>query len=388
MLALLSITQFLGMSLWMGMTAVTPHLRIAWNLDASSTGWLTTATQLGFVAGTAVFALLNVADVVPARRLFAFCALAGAGVNGALVMVDDYASAFGLRFATGACLAGVYPPAMKMAATWFFRGRGFAIGILIGALVLGKAFPYAAREVAGDRWEMVVLCCSMFAVTAAGLVFAFYRDGPHGFPRRPFSWALVGSVTRDRPTRLAIGGYLGHMWELYAMWIWVPPFIAASLAAWRADGHDVPEWTKNALAFLAIAAGGVGSLWCGRLADRIGRERAVNRALVASGACCLLAGTVFGASPWLLALLIGVWGFFVVADSAQFSTLVTEVAPKHAVGTALTLQTSIGFLLTMVTIQTVPLIEGAASWRWAFPMLALGPVFGVWCMRRLEVLRG
>jgi len=387
MLALLSATQLLAMSLWMGFSAVVGGLEEAWALDAAQRGWLTTATQLGFVAGTAVAALLNLADVLPARWLFAGSALCGALANGALVAVDGYESALAFRAATGFFLAGVYPPGMKMAATWFKRGRGFAMGLLIGALTIGKGMPYLIRGVHGATWEGGVLTCSGAAAAAAVLVAVRYREGPHPFPRRPFSWSLVGTVVRDRPTRLAIGGYLGHMWELYAMWIWVPAFVTASLAASAGAGEAAPEWARNAMSFVAIAAGCIGCLWGGWLADRIGRERTVNIALAASGACCLVVGLAFGASPWWLALVLFVWGFFVVADSAQFSTLVTEVAPAHAVGTALTLQTSIGFLLTMATIQGTPAFVDAAGWPWAFPWLALGPAFGVWCMRRLSALR-
>lgn len=383
MLALLAITQLLGMSLWMGFSAVVERLHDEWVLDEARRGWLTTATQLGFVAGTAVAAVLNLADVLPARWLFTISASSGALVNALLTTSSGYESALWCRAATGFFLAGVYPPGMKMAATWFKRGRGFAIGLLIGALTIGKGGPYLVRGIAAT-WEGVVLTCSAAAAVAALAVALGYRDGPHAFPRRPFSWGLLGAVWRDRPTRLAIGGYLGHMWELYAMWIWVPAFVTASLAA---SGAAVGEWARNSLSFLAIGTGAVGCLWGGWLADRVGRERTVTIALVASGACSLLVGLSFGGSPWLLAIVLAVWGFFVVADSAQFSTLVTEVAPPHAVGTALTLQTSMGFFLTMITIQGVPHLEDSWGWQWAFAFLALGPAFGVWCMRRLRALR-
>jgi len=225
-------------------------------------------------------------------------------------------------------------------------------------------------------------------VAAAIIVAVGYRDGPHAFERRAFSWRLTGTILRHRPTRLAILGYLGHMWELYAMWTWVPAFVAASVATRAAaTGATFPAWTEDVLAFGAIAAGGLGCVWGGWQADRVGRERLVNLAMAASGVCSLIVGWFFGADPWLLAAIAWAWGFFVVADSAQFSTLVTEVAPRHAVGTALTLQTSLGFLVTVATIQLVPVIVDAAGWRWAFPILALGPAAGIAAIRRLTRLR-
>jgi len=221
------------------------------------------------------------------------------------------------------------------------------------------------------------------------MISLLYRDGPYPFERRAFSWRLAISVLRHRCTRLAIVGYLGHMWELYAMWTWIPAFVAASAAARAVGGSDHPApWAGDLVAFGAIAAGGLGCLWGGWQGDRIGRERVVNMAMAASGACCLLIGLLYGASLWILAPVALIWGFFVVADSAQFSSLVTEVTPPHAVGTALTLQTSLGFLLTTVTIQLVAGIAQTLGWRWAFPVLALGPAAGIAAIVRLSRLRG
>jgi MFS family permease len=382
-LALVAVAELFGMSVWFTASAVAEPLRLRWQLAPAEAAWLTSAVQLGFVVGTALVALLNVADLVPERALVAASALSAAVANAALLAAPTFGTAVATRFATGLFIAGVYPPAMKMVSTWFRDGRGLAIGTLVGALTVGKAAPYLVKALEGASVEAVVLSASAAAVVGAALIAFGYRPGPFPFPRRRFSWRLAGSLLRHRETTLAIGGYLGHMWELYAMWGWVPAFLAASLVARGEAAHPAADW----LAFGAIASGGLGCLWGGWAADRVGRERVVQQALVASGICCLAVGFAFGAPAWALAALTWTWGFFVVADSAQFSALVTEVAPQDAVGTALTLQTSMGFLLTMVTLQLVPKLAELGSWRWAFPVLALGPAAGIVAIRRLAAAR-
>ena len=389
MLALIAIAELLGMSVWFAANAVAPLLAARWELSPSEAGWLSTMVQLGFVAGTALAAVLNLADIVPARLYFSCSAVAAAGVNALLLAAPGYRTALACRVLTGLFLAGVYPPAMKMAATWFRERRGLAIGVVVGALTIGKALPFLIHALPDAGVTSVVLAASGTAITAAALVALWYRDGPAPFPRRPFDLALVGAVMRDARYRRVLGGYAGHMLELYACWIWVPSFLAASVLAQRGAmagaGLD-PASTSlvAALSFAVMAAGALGCVWGGDMADRMGYVRLVVLAMAVSGLCALLTPLVFGRSLAVVVPLLLVWSVAVIADSAQFSTLVTRVVDPHAIGTALTLQTSIGFLLTSLTVQLVPVIAGAIGWRYAFPVLAMGPALGILAIRRLR----
>jgi MFS family permease len=375
MLVILALGQVFGMASWFAASAVAPELAVLWSLDSQQVGWLTTLVQLGFVTGTALAAVLNLADLVSARWYFAASALLAAVVNAGLLVAPGLETGLALRFLTGAALAGVYPPAMKMAATWFRSGRGLAIGIVVGALTAGKSAPYLIKVIGDARLEAVVIATSGGAVLAALLVLLLYREGPHPFERQPFQWSLVSTVVRHRETRLAIGGYCGHMLELYAVWAWIPAFLAARAGTGGA--------AVDMASFGAIATGALGCVIGGAVADRIGRPRFASLAMGASGLACLGAGLAFMA-PWAVVVAFTwVWGFFVVADSAQFSAIVTDVAPSHAVGTALTLQTSVGFALTVVTLQAVPWAAGIVGWQWAFGLLAVGPLLGIVSMQPL-----
>jgi MFS family permease len=383
MLAVLAAAELLGMSLWFAASSVAPQLARQWSLTGSEAAWLTTIVQFGFVAGAASAAILNLADIVPSRPYFAVAALLGALANAGVAYAGGFGAALLLRFVTGFALAGVYPPAMKMAATWFRARRGFAIGTVVGALTIGKATPYLVHALPHASARGVILTASGCALISSLLIATSYFDGPFPFAPRPFEWSLVRTVFERREWRLATAGYLGHMFELYSFWTWIPLFIIASVAAEGAAVTPHVRSLEALLAFGTIAIGGAGCVWGGLAADRRGREHLVMLAMAISGTCALVIPLVFGLTLWAVAPLAWIWGFFVVADSAQFSTLVTEAVPPHAVGTALTIQTSLGFLLTTVSIQLIPPLVTAVGWRWVFPVLALGPVFGIAAIRRL-----
>ena len=384
-LALVSVAMLLSLSAWMTATALGPELQQRWGLTASQVGWLTTIVQLGFVAGTAVGALLNLADVVPSRSYFATSALLAAATNALLLVVPGYGLALAARFATGFFLAGVYPPGMKMIATWFRSARGLAIGTVVGALTVGKATPCLLKALGGPSVTAVVAGASIAGLVAAILIAVGYQDGPYPFPRRAFEWARVARLFRHRETMLATGGYLGHMWELYAMWATVSLFFSEFFLG---DAMSPTHSTAVDLsAFAVIAAGGLGSVVAGRWADAWGREQTTIWMMVISGACALSIGWLMDASAWLVVPLALVWGFTIVADSAQFSAVVTEVAPPDAVGTALTLQTSLGFALSAISIQVTSVLAASVGWRVAYGMLAIGPILGILAMARLRASR-
>lgn len=368
------------MTLWFSATAVTPQLVREFGFTPSGAAWLTMAVQAGFVAGTLASALANLADLLNPRRLMLIGSLVGAAANAAVLAAPDADAVVTLRFVTGAALALVYPPGMKIAAGWFREGRGLALGLLIGALALGKAFPHLLTAVFGTDWREPMLLVSVLAVIGGVLVVTTVSDGPYVTPTAPFDPHAIRRILSSRGARLATLGYLGHMWELYAMWTWVGVLAAASFAATGIDGAAA---LGEVAAFVAIGSGAAGCALAGYVADRVGKARVAMWAMLASATCAVLTIPVFGRAPvWLFALVI-VWGFTVVADSAQFSALVTEYAPADHVGTALTLQTCLGFLLTMVTIETLPRVAEAFGWQWASLLLVPGPLLGAYWMRKL-----
>jgi MFS family permease len=381
-LALLALAELLGMSLWFSASASVPAIQAEWRLSDSTGAWLTLAVQLGFVAGTLVSALANLPDIMNTRRLFASAALLAALTNALFALRARGPSlGFPLRFGTGFFLAGVYPPGMKILASWFRRGRGMALGVLVGAITLGKASPYLVNALGGSAWRGHVLFASLLALAGGTIVLFFVGDGPFSAGIAPFDIRQFGEVYRNRAVRLANFGYLGHMWELYAMWTWAPAMIRASFAA----SHVSPRLAE-AGAFLVLGAGAAGCVNAGLLADRVGRTVVASAALALSGACCLAVGFLFGGSPAALLTVMAFWGAAVVADSAQFSACVTELCDPRYLGTALTAQTCVGFLLTTVSIRQMPVLVHAFGWRYAFAFLAPGPIFGIASMLRLRGL--
>ncbi len=380
MLAALAVAEFLGMTLWFSATAVTPVLVAEFGMSTTHASWLTIAVQAGFVVGTLASAFANLADVFNARVVFLGGTVVGAAANAAVLLVDSPTAVVVLRFFTGAALACVYPPGMKIAAGWFREQRGFALGILIGALTLGKAFPHLLSAIYGGSWRGPMLLASCLSVAGGVLVITAVRDGPYLAPTSPFDPHAIRRLVNIRGARLATFGYLGHMWELYAMWTWIAVLATASFAA---SGMAGAAAAGSLAAFLAIGSGTAGCALAGWLADRLGRARVAMWAMWASAACAAMTVVVFGGPPAIVFLLVMVWGFAVVADSAQFSALVSEYSPADHIGTALTLQTCLGFLLTMVTIELLPRTAEIVSWRYASLLLVPGPLLGIAAMRRL-----
>jgi MFS family permease len=393
-LALLAAVELLAMALWFSASAVTRTLSERWSLSAGSAAWLTISVQLGFVIGALASAVLNLSERIAAPRLLATCALAGAACNSAIALAisDEFgrtsgglAALIGLRMLTGMMLAGVYPTGMKLIATWFRQGRGLAIGVLVGALTIGSASPHLIHAIpltqwfpGWDQWRLVMLGASATAVVAALLAAAFARAGPHLPAATRFDWSYFARVWADPAVRRANFGYLGHMFELYAMWAWTPELLRQSYAA-----SGWPESSARTAAFAVIAVGGMGCVLAGLFAERAGRCWTTIASLVMSGGCALLAGSLID-QPALLTIVCVIWGFAVVADSAQFSAAVSELCDPQFVGTALTIQTCAGFLLTTLTIRAVPSVQSALGWNWALALLAIGPVFGIYHMTRLR----
>ena len=387
-LFLLSLAELLAMSLWFTGTAVIPQVTGLWHSGLALGSWLTIAVQIGFSLGAIIFALLNIPDIFSPVKVLIISALAAAAANAAFAfLAADPLTAILLRGATGFFLAGVYPVGMKIIAGWFQSGRGLALGIMIGALTVGSAVPHAANAIGGIPWRGVVLLGSVQALLGAAVVAFGVREGPFAMPQSRFDPAQILEIVRNRPLRLANLGYLGHMWELYSMWGWIAVIIATS-AGWSRSRYEM-------VAAAAIAIGAIGCIWAGAASDRLQNQVAAVRvaqrarvtmvAMAISSACCVVAALVLH-RPALLVPLCLVWGIAVIADSAQFSTIISEVSDKNYVGTALTCQVALGFLLTAAVIRLMAAIAAQFGWNWALASMALGPLLGIWAMSGL--LRG
>ncbi|WP_159997528.1 MFS transporter, partial [Roseomonas sp. 18066] len=295
----------------------------------------------------------------------------------ALLWAPGPGVALGLRVATGVLMAGIYPPALKLVATWFRRGRGVALGSVIGALTLGSALPHAVNALGGVAWQGVIVAASL-ATALGGAGVLLLRDGPYPFPRSSFDARRLRQALSARPVLLATGGYLGHMWELYAMWAWMLLFLSERLGGEQG-------WLASLLCFAIVAVGAPACVVAGVLADRFGRTAVTMALMAASGLCAALIGFAYAGPLWLLILVGLVWGATVIADSAQFSAVVTEVGDPSLVGTALTVQLGLGFGLTAVAIWLVPLVASVTGWQWAFVVLVPGPLLGIVSMALLRL---
>ncbi|MFH1807047.1 MAG: MFS transporter [Pseudomonadota bacterium] len=379
----MTLCQLLALALWFSATAVLPQLRAEFGLGAVQSSLFTSSVVLGFVIGTVTSAIFGLADRIDPRRFFAGSAVL-AGIANILILTVpmDGAIVIVLRLITGICMAGIYPVGMKMVATWSRGDTGFLVGLLVGALTLGSALPHLFVVAVPFDWRWVIVATSLSAWLAAGVILFVALGGTSGRSPR-FDPRALGHIIANRPLRHACYGYFGHMWELYAMWGWAGLFL---FQAFDGQGIDNPGMWAALGTFAIVGVGAVGSLIGGLWADRFGRTTVTIAAMTVSGLCALIIGALTAAPLWMLIILCLIWGISVVADSAQFSSCVIELAESHQVGTALTLQNAIGFIISLASIHLVPVMADHLGWWAAFAMLSVGPFLGVWAMMRLRAM--
>jgi len=373
-------SQFAGTSLWFAGNAVLPDLSAIWGLSPAALGYVTSAVQFGFIMGTLVFAVMSISDIFSPRRVFLVCVLAGAACNiGIYLFGNGLVSLLLLRFLIGFFLAGIYPVGMKIATGWYREGLGRALGYLVGALVLGTAFPHLLKAIGHHLlWSDVILMVSAIAALGGIIMYVAVPDGPYVGKGTVFDPAALKIIFRSRGFRASAFGYFGHMWELYAFWAFVPLILASAGEGGLFTERDVSLW-----AFYIIGSGGIGCIAGGLLADKFGSARIAVAQLFLSGLCCLLSPLIIGLSPVLLLPFLLLWGITVVGDSPQFSTLNAVNAPKELIGSALTIANCIGFAITIVSIQLLSWLAGVIEVRWLFLFLIIGPILGLVAMRPL-----
>jgi MFS family permease len=380
-LAAIALATLGGLSVWFSTNAVADALALELGFSDGNVAWLTIAVQFGFVAGTLASALANLTERINERRLFALAALLAAAANLAPLGSDSFPLWLLARFATGAFLGGVYPPAMHVVAGWYRAGRGLALGIVVGALTLGSGSPHLLRSVMSDDWRLAIAAASVLTVAGAAVMWWAVRDGPFRTPPAEVRPREFWTAVSGRGPLLALGGYLGHMWELYAMWAWLPVFLAEVYE--DVDVPALPLAAASLAGFGVFALGAASCVVAGAWAERYGRTLVTSLAMALSGAMALLIGFV-PETVLLVTIVAALWSATVVADSAQFSTAMTELADERYRGSALALQTGSGFLLTAITIRAVPILEAHWGWGIAFALLALGPALGVASMLTLR----
>jgi MFS family permease len=382
---LLAVCEVLALSLWFSATAVIPELKSAWHLPDWQASLFSSAVAMGFVVGTMISAVLGLADRIPSRRFFMIAAFVAATANGLILLLPPVSLLIVvLRFVTGACMAGLYPVGMKMVSTWAKGDTGLLIGLLVGALTLGSASPHLFKIFGTVDWHFTIGLASVLALIA-GVLINKVKLGPLQKKSPPFKPSFLLHAWTDKPLRLANLGYFGHMWELYAMWAWIGVFLYASFSlSLGAGNNDLAVKYAAVMTFGVVGIGALGALFGGLVADRLGRTTLTMAAMIVSGLCSLLIGFLFGGNMVLLAVVALVWGVAVIADSAQFSSCIIELSEPDFLGTMLTTQTCIGFLLTLLTIHMIPPLVDLVTWKYAFAPLAIGPFLGVWAMARLR----